>query len=190
VKRLGDGAQAFAERRQAERHDHEFLEINRGVGVRAAVDDVGHRHGQDFGVRPAEIFEQRLVQTGGGGLGVRQRDGENGVRAELGLRFRAVELEHRGVHRQLIERVQADEFGRDDVGDVFDGLLHALAAETFLVAVAEFDGFVFAGAGAAGHRRAAERAAAQRHVNFHGGVTARVEDFARLAFKLVEPWMM
>jgi hypothetical protein len=153
VKRLGDGAQAFAERRQAERHDHEFLEINRGVRVRAAVDDVGHRHGQHFGVRPAEIAEQRLVQSGGGGLGVRQRHGENGVGAELGLRFRAVELEHGGVHGQLIVRIESDEFGRDDIGDVFDGLLHALAAETFLVAVTKFDGFVFAGAGAAGHRR-------------------------------------
>jgi hypothetical protein len=39
---------------------------------------------------------------------------------------------------------------------------------------------VFAGAGAAGHRRATKRAAAQRHINFHRGVTARIEDFARL----------
>ncbi len=59
-------------------------------------------------------------------------------------------------------------------------LLHAFAEETFLVAVAEFDGFVFAGAGAAGDGRAAGRAAFERHVNFDGGVAARVEDFARL----------
>src|ERR1019366_1566670 len=78
------------------------------------------------------------------------------------------------------ERVKADEFGRDDVGDVLDGLLHALAEKTFLVAVAEFDGFVFAGAAGPGHCRAPECAAAQRHINFHRGVTARIEDFARL----------
>jgi hypothetical protein len=63
---------------------------------------------------------------------------------------------------------------------VGDGLLHALAAETLFVAVAEFDGFVFAGAGAAGHGRAAGRAAGERHVHFHGGISARVENFARL----------
>ena len=108
VKSFGDGAQAFAERRQTQRHDHEFLKINRRVGVRAAVDDVGHRHGQHFGVRPAEIFEQRLVQRGGGGFGVGERNGENGVRAELGFRFRAVEFEHGAVHGQLVERVEAD----------------------------------------------------------------------------------
>jgi hypothetical protein len=39
---------------------------------------------------------------------------------------------------------------------------------------------VFAGARAAGHRRATKRAAAQRHINFHRGVTARIEYLARL----------
>ena len=180
MKRLGDGAQAFAERRQAQRQDHEFLEINRGIRMRAAVDDVGHRHGQHFGVRPAQIFEQRLVQRSGGGLGVRQGHGENRVGAELGLRFRAVKLEHRAVHRQLVAGIKADQLGSDDGGDVFDGLLHTLAEITFLVAVTEFDGLIFAGAGAAGHRRATERAATQRHVHFHCWITARIENFARL----------
>ena len=180
VKRFRDRAQAFAERRQAVRLDHEFLEINRRIGVRAAVDDVGHRHGQNFGVGSAEIFEQRLAERGGGGFGVRERDGEDGVGAELGLGFRAVELEHRGVHGELVERVHADERGLDFGVGVGDGFLHAFAAETLFVAVAEFDGFVFAGAGAAGDGGASDRAACERHINFHGGVTARVEDFARL----------
>ena len=50
--------------------------------------------------------------------------------------------------------------GQDFVGDIGDGLLHAFAAETFFVAVAQFEGFVFAGAGAGGNRRATDRAAA------------------------------
>ena len=149
VKRLGDGAQAFAERRQAERHDHEFLEIDRGIRVRAAVDDVGHRHGQHLRVRSAEISEERLAKRSGGGLGVGERDGEDGVRAELGFRFRAVELEHVAVNGELVERVHTDERGKDFAVHVRHGLLHAFAGETFLVAVAQFDGFVFAGAGAA-----------------------------------------
>ena len=49
----------------------------------------------------------------GGGFGVRERDGENGVGAELGFGFRAVELEHGAVHGQLVERVHADERGQD-----------------------------------------------------------------------------
>ena len=84
------------------------------------------------------------------------------------------------VHGQLVQRVEANELGRNNFGDIADGLLHAFADETFLVAVAEFDGFVFAGAGAAGNRRATDRAAAQGHVHFHRWVTARIEDFTRL----------
>jgi hypothetical protein len=39
---------------------------------------------------------------------------------------------------------------------------------------------VFAGAGTAGNGGTADGAASERYVNFNGGVTARVEDFARL----------
>ena len=108
VKNFRDRPQPFAERVEAVRHDHEFLEINRGIRVRAAVDDVGHRHRQNFRVRAAEVFEQRQADRVGGGFGVRERDGENRVRAELGFRFRAVELEHDAVNGQLVERVNAD----------------------------------------------------------------------------------
>ena len=74
--------------------DHEFLEINGGVGMGAAIDDVGHRDGEDFGVGAAEVFEEGKVQTGGGGLGVGQGNGENGVGAEDGFGFGAIQLQH------------------------------------------------------------------------------------------------
>ena len=35
-----------AKRRRADRHDHEFLEVDRIVGMHAAIDDVHHRHRQ------------------------------------------------------------------------------------------------------------------------------------------------
>jgi hypothetical protein len=37
---------ASAKRRRADRHDHEFLDVDRIVGMGAAVDDVHHRHRQ------------------------------------------------------------------------------------------------------------------------------------------------
>jgi hypothetical protein len=43
-------------------HHHEFLEVDRGVGVRAAVDDVHHGDGQDLGVGTAEVLEERLAE--------------------------------------------------------------------------------------------------------------------------------
>ena len=47
VEDLGAHAQRVAEARRADRHDHELLEVDGVVGVRAAVEDVHHRHGQD-----------------------------------------------------------------------------------------------------------------------------------------------
>ena len=75
------------------------------------------------------------------------------------------------------------EEGRSDVGvDVFNGLEHAFAEEARLVAVAEFDGFVFAGGGAGGNRGAADRAAFEVHVNFDGGIAAGIDHFAAADF--------
>ena len=47
-----------------------------------------------------------------------------------------------------------------------------------LVAVAQFDGLVGAGAGAARHGGAADGAVAENHVDLDGRVAAAVEDFA------------
>ena len=46
VEDLDARAQRFGEARQADRQDHEFLQVDVVVGMRAAVDDVHHRHRQ------------------------------------------------------------------------------------------------------------------------------------------------
>jgi hypothetical protein len=46
VEDLGDPAHGVGEGLGAHRRDHELLEVDLVVGVLAAVDDVGHRHGQ------------------------------------------------------------------------------------------------------------------------------------------------
>jgi hypothetical protein len=46
VENLRATTQGLGESRSPNRHDHEFLKIDRVVGVDAAVDDVHHRHGQ------------------------------------------------------------------------------------------------------------------------------------------------
>src|SRR5690606_12223254 len=62
--------------RGTHRLDHEFLDIDVVVGVLAAVDDVHHRHRQAVGavvvLQVGNIFVQRLLLVGRGGLGQRQ----------------------------------------------------------------------------------------------------------------------
>ncbi len=57
VKSFGNRLQAFGKRVETLGHDHELLKINRRVGMSPSVDDVGHGHGEHFGVGSSQIFE-------------------------------------------------------------------------------------------------------------------------------------
>ena len=94
---LGAPAQRLAERRRADRHDHELLQVDVVVGVRAAVEDVHHRHRQHVGVDAAEVAVERQLELVGRGLGHGQRHAEDGVGAEPGLVVGAVEVAQHAV---------------------------------------------------------------------------------------------
>ncbi len=166
-------------RLRADGHDHEFLEVDLVVGVLAAVDDVGHRHGQDPGVGAAEVAVERQAVRGGGGLG-------GGQARRRGWRWRRASPCSAVPSAAIIARSRptwsAGVAADDDLGqravDVGDGLGDALAEVARLVAVAELDGLVDAGAGARGDGGAAERAVGQDDVDLDGRVAAAVEDLA------------
>ena len=190
MERFRTHLNCLTEALRADRHNHEFLEINRSVGVRAAVDDVHHRNREHLRVRAAEVFVKR--QSTGFRRRFRNREGnaENRIRAELGLRFRPVELEHRLVDGDLVKRVETDEFRRNQRVDVVNRFEHALPAETFLgidtlgellrgnARVAEFERFIDARGSSRGNRRAPHSAGFKRDVHFNRGIAARIDNFA------------
>ena len=63
---------ASEKRRRAHRHDHELLEVDLVVGVRAAVQHVHHRHRQHVRRLAAEVAPQRQAGLGRGRLGRRR----------------------------------------------------------------------------------------------------------------------
>ena len=180
MENLGGGAQRLGKSVEAFRHDHELLKINRCVRVRAAIDDVGHRHGQNPGVGAAQIFEQRLADRRRGGFGIGQRHGEDRVGPEFGFRFGAVEFEHDAVHRELVERVHTAQRGQNFFSHVPDRFGNAFAQITPRVAVPQLERLVLAGAGAGRDGRASRGAVFQYHIHFNGGIAARVENLAGL----------
>ena len=91
-------------------------------------------------------------------------DAEDGVGAELALRRRAVELDHRAIKAGLIVGVEANELGREDLVHVLHGLQHALAEIARLVAIAQLDGLVGSGRGTRWHRGPALAAVLEHHV--------------------------
>ena len=178
VERLNAGAEGVVEGVEAQRHHHEFLHVERVVGMRAAVDDVHHRGGQQAGGRATEIAIERLAAVLGSGVGHRHRDAEDGVGAEIFLVGRAVEFQHHLVDGGLVERVAALQFLRDPRVDVLDGLEHALAEVDTLVAVTLLPGLVGTRARARRHGRASKRTIGEADVDLDRGVAAAVENLA------------
>ena len=172
VEHFSATTDGFGERRSTLGDDHEFLEIDRGIAMRAAVDDVHHRHGQHLGVRAAEVLVKRLAQLISRSLGNRQGGAQDGVRTEIGLGLGAIGSKHEAVETHLIGGVAADDRISDGAVHGFHGLEHALAQIALLVPVAQFQRFVLASAGAAWDCCTANRTAFEMNVHFHGGVAA------------------
>ena len=170
--------QRLGVRRRADRGDHELLHVDVAVRVRAAVEDVHHRHRQDVRVRAADVAEQRQAGAVRGRLGDRQADAEDGVRAELGLVRGAVEVEQGLVDQPLLVDVVPDDLLVDVLQDRGDRLLDTLAAVPGLVAVAQFDGLELAGGRARGHGRPGDGVVVEQNLDLDSGVAARVEDLA------------
>jgi hypothetical protein len=103
----GAHPQGLGEGRGAGRQDHELLDVDRIVGVGAAVDDVHHRHRQHAGRDAADVLVERQAGRLGGGLGGGQRDAEDGVGAQAALVGRAVQLDHQVVDAALVFGVDA-----------------------------------------------------------------------------------
>ncbi len=179
VEDLRAAAHRLGHRGRADRHDHALLELQRALGVLAAVDDVHHRHRQRGRRRPAQVAVERHAQRHRRGARHGQRHAQQRVGAEVALVGRAVELDQRAVDLALRGRVHPFDGRPDDLVDRRDRLEHALAAVARLVAVALLDRFVRAGRGARGYHRFLDRAERGRHADRDGRVSARVEDLSR-----------
>ncbi|MNS75658.1 hypothetical protein D3C72_1091850 [compost metagenome] len=178
VEHFGAVAHGLAEALGAHGDDHELLQVQAVVGVRAAVDDVHHRHRQLHAAHAAEVAVQRQARLFGRGAGHGHRDGEGGVGAQASLVVGAVQVDHRAIEEGLFAGVQAQHGFRDLGVDVLDGLQHALAEIAALVAVAQLDGLARTGRSARGHGRTAHGARFEQHVALDGGVASAVENFA------------
>ena len=145
MKDLRAHAQRLAETIRANRNNHEFLKINVVVGMRAAVNDIHHRHRQSVCAVAAEIAIQRLLSTVGGCARVGHRHRKQSISAKIRFIRRAIELDQFPIDASLVECVNAFQLAGDYVIDVRDSLQNSLAAIAFRVAIAELNGFVLAG---------------------------------------------
>jgi hypothetical protein len=168
----------FGKIRGADRHHHEFLEVDGIVGMRAAIDDIHHRHRQDARARATDIAEQRQARGLRGSLGDRERYAQHRVRAEARLVLGAVQRNQRFIDLGLIGSVHAADRIEDFAVRRIDRLAHALAEITRLVPIAELDRFMGSGRCPGRYGGPAARAVFEGDVDFDRRIAAAVEDFA------------
>ena len=172
-------AQRVRETLCADRHDHEFLEVDVAVGMRAAVEDVQHGCGQDASIDAAQIAVKRNLKCLRNGAGGSHRNREDGIGAQLAFVGSAVERDHGLIDQALVGCVHAFELGSNHGFDIGHGLQDTLAEEMALVAVAQLHGLMLAGGGARRHNGAAQSTAFKNHICFDGRISARIKNFAR-----------
>ena len=172
---------ASSNRSKPGRDDHELLDVEVVVGVRAAVDDVHQRDGQVTRADAAEVaVERQLVRRRP--PRARPPSRRRGSRSRRGSTCSACRRARSAPRRPRPDRVASMPMsvGRDHVADVLDRLQHALAEVALRVAVAQLERLVLAGRGAGRNGRAAERAAVEADLGLDGGVATRIQNLARV----------
>jgi hypothetical protein len=177
LEHLGAAAQRVAEARHSDRHDHEFLDVQAVVGVRAAVDHVHHRHRHLHRTRAAEVAVQRQAGLLRRGLGDRHRHREQRVGAQARLVLGSVQLDQGAVDEALLLGIEAHDGFRNLGVYVLDRLEHALAGITGRVPVAQLERLAAARRGARRHRGPAHDAGFDQHVGLDRRVAPRIEYF-------------
>ena len=141
VKHLRRPAQRLTERGSPRRHNHELLRIHGVRCVRAAVEDVHHRHGQNVCLKAAEEAIERDILRLRRRIRCRNRNSKDRIRTELGLVLRAVQIEHRLIDRVDIACLEARKRRSDLFIYILDSLGNSFAAEFRLVAVTQLECF-------------------------------------------------
>ena len=117
----------FPKARRANRDNHEFLQIQVVVGMRAAVHHIHHRHRHLHGRAAAEIAVQRQAGFFGSSPGHCHADGQHGIGTQARFVFGAVQVNQRAVQKSLLAGVQAQHSFRNLIVDKAHGFEHALA---------------------------------------------------------------
>jgi hypothetical protein len=177
---LSPGPERLRERGEASRHDHELLDIDRGVGVLAAVEDVHQRQRQRSSHRATDVAVQREAKLVGGCMRRGKRSAEDGIGAKLALVGAAIEGTQGAVDADLVGGLEPDQRRPERLVGVSHGLEDPLAAVSTRIVVPQLDGLPFTGRGTRWHGRTAGGARDKGDLDLDGRVAPGVEDLASM----------
>jgi hypothetical protein len=182
MKDLDSHPKAFGEAVSPDRHDHEFLRVHVVRGVRSAVQDVHHGHGQHPGHRPAKIAVERQAAVLRRRPCHRHRNTQDSIGAELAFVRRTVGIHHLRVDLDLVGRGAAFQPGAEDLVHVANRFGHALSAVPLRVPIPELHRLVFPSGGAAWHSSAPLCPTGQNDFGFYGRISPAIQDLSGVNF--------
>ena len=144
MKNLCTIAQCFPKIGRTHRDDHELLQVEVVVGMRAAVNHIHHRHWHLHGAHAAEIAVQGQTGFFRGGARYGHRYGEHGIGPQAAFVFGAIEIDQSFVQKGLLRGIQAEHRLRNFGVDVLHRLEHAPSEVACRIPVAQLDGFAAA----------------------------------------------
>src|SRR5579872_1792173 len=135
-------AQSLAKCRRAVWDDHELLKVERVLRMLTAIDDVHHGDRQLRGRTTTQITIERYACSRSRGARDSHRDAKDGVRAEPGLVFGAVERDERSIDRVLRGGWHAYEALANDAICMGHCPKHTFSAVAGCIAIPKFERFV------------------------------------------------
>ena len=175
----------LSERLGTRGHNHELLEGQGVTGVRATVDHVHSRGGQDVGGTRVGQLRKVLVEwhvlLASASLGSSDRNTQDGIGTELTLIGGAVQLDQEVVNLFLgrDRNARLDQLRGDHVVHVGNSLVDTLADPLARVLVTQLDGLVHTRGRTRWHG-STEKTLLRVQVDLDGRVAARVDDHASL----------
>src|SRR5437899_1868481 len=142
--------------------------------MRAAVQNIHHWDRQNARAGPTKVTKERKVCRRRGSVSGGKGNAEQRVRAQMFLVGRPIQLEQLGIDLFLGAIVKSLEGISYLSIPIRSRLARSLAAVTFRLAVTQFPSFVLPCACTAGRGCPSERSTFQSHIDFNGGIAARI----------------
>ena len=135
--------QGFTEGFRAHWHDHEFLDVQAVVGMRATIDHIHHwnRHGHRASATDVTVQRQACVFSRG--TRHSHRHCQHRIGAQTAFVIGAVQVQHHLVDVSLFRRIQTNQGLSDFAVDIVNRLQNAFAQVTAFIAITHFQRFFF-----------------------------------------------
>ena len=176
MENLSAHTESFCKSGSAHGHNHKLLEVDIVVGVRATVEDVHHRDGQDMAVAATNVAIKFLTGLLSGGLGAGEGNAEDGVGTEIALVGSGIQFNHTGINGSLVGNFHSHNLFSDILVDMVHSLQNTFAEEYGFITVAEFHRFVNTSGSAGGDSSAAHCTSLGININFDSRIASRIED--------------